>query len=451
MFRPVQWLRTAKKAVYSRLQSHPAAYARLRSAFSRHRLPPGDLVELDVIERSDRDALRKRAALLGPVFKGIAWNELCICIIGIDRCRQFTQAHRNSVRVQTMELEHLIPNGFLCAMEGETHRDTRKSTARALRSTTSCPHASKQNNAILESIAVEGLRNYTDQASQHRNSADAYTTAMSEIATSSLIWIYFGAAPGTPEHARFASHLQKLGPYGLVWNPQKRQEVAFRDFRDDLQAEANDLRNGAQRLSPLGLLARMVQDGTLSESMLGNLIYQAEMARSDMKNFFRWLTRHATDEPTALDEIAVEQPVDPSQTSLLESFVLETLRTDQSERLMRRVECDIVFDRFLIPQHATVRLCLWESHHGADTFSNPHRFDPRRFAEKVPGNDVFAPFGVDHHQCPMGDVVVNLGMIFLRALAQGYRVKAISPGPPVRGAYHWEPAPGFAVELTKRE
>ena len=133
---------------------------------------------------------------------------------------------------------------------------------------------------------------------------------------------------------------------------------------------------------------------SLDASMLGNLIYQAEMGRSDMKNFFRWLTRHATDDPTTLDRIRAEEAAGDGARPLAEAFVQETLRTDQSERLIRIAKRDIVFDGFLIPRHATIRLCLWESHHAECAFADPHRFDPERFLTERPGNDRFAPFGV---------------------------------------------------------
>jgi cytochrome P450 len=444
------------KVLFDRLQKRPVAYARIRSALSRHPLPPGDLASLDLLEKSDRDALRRRADEWGPVFKGIAWGRLCVCIVGLARCRRFTQVHGADLRVVTMELAHLIPKGFVKAMEGDDHRQIRRATQAALRSAESASYVSAQNESVLESIAATALRDYADRAAGPADAPDAYSAAMSAIATSMLTWLFFGAGPGTAEHQRFLAHFSELGPYGLVWNPQKRQEDAFRAFRDDLRAEATALQSGAGRLSPAGLLARMAQEGTLDETMLGNLIYQAEMARSDLKNLFRWLTRHAADDPAVLDRIAAEGAAENTGTAdggerpLAEAFVLETLRTDQSERLMRRAERDIVFDGFLIPRHATVRLCLWESHHLEDAFEDPHRFDPGRFLAEMPGADRYAPFGLDHHQCPMGGVAIRIGMAFLRALARGYRVTALTEGPAVRGAYHWEAAPTFAVRLTQR-
>ncbi|MBL9166346.1 MAG: cytochrome P450 [Verrucomicrobiales bacterium] len=444
------WVTSTTNTMQDLLRRYPKAYARVRETLSRHPLPPGDYAILDVLERTNRDALRLRAERLGPIFKGIAWGELNVCIVGLERCRRFTQANRADLRVQTMELEHLIPKGFICAMEGEDHREIRKATYRAQRTSASCPHEAEQTTAVLESITAAGLKDYLDRAEEHGNSPDAFSTSLSGIATAMLIWVYFGAKPGTVEHRRIQEHLHNLGPYGLVWNPQVRQEKAFQAFLADLQGEAAKLRAGSGGLSKSGLLAKMAEDGSVDDSMLGNLIYQVEMGRSDMKNFFRWLTRHASDQPTLLDRIASEPAAPEGQLTLSESFVMETLRTDQSERLMRRALRDIVFDGFLIPRGATVRLCLWESHHGTDAFEEPHQFKPDRFVEGTPGNDVFAPFGVDHHQCPMGGLVLKLGLIFLRQLAQNYGIRVITPGPPVRGAYHWEPAPRFAVQLTKR-
>ena len=91
---PINVLTAAKQRLFEPLRRHPVAYARVRAALSRHPLPPGDYAALDALERADRDALRKRAEALGPVFKGIAWDEFYVCIVGLDRCRRFTQAHR---------------------------------------------------------------------------------------------------------------------------------------------------------------------------------------------------------------------------------------------------------------------------------------------------------------------------------------------------------------------
>ncbi|MBN8248385.1 MAG: cytochrome P450 [Verrucomicrobia bacterium] len=445
-----RWAGRVESSLWDRLPLSPAAYARARGLLSRHPLPPGDLVPLDEPERRNRDHLRQRSEVLGPVFKGIAWDALCICILGIDRCRRFTQTHRESLRVQTLELDHLIPGGFLCAMEGDQHRETRKATHRALRG--ACPNGDPEGpvGSVLRTLAETRLARHVQGAPSHAHSADAFTMAMTDLATEMLAWIYFGSRPDTAEMAQLLGHFRELGPYGLVWNPQRRQEVAFQAFREEIHRHADALRSGTSGLSDAGLLAQMVRAGALDETQIGNLIYQAEMARSDIKNFLRWLTCHAADHPEVLDRLAEEAASGSRECPRIASFVQETLRTDQSERMMRVAVRDIVFDGFLIPRRAVVRLCLWESHQDPGAFPEPRRFDPDRFLKGDPGSDQYAPFGVDHHQCPMGGVVVQIGEVFLNALARGYRVTPLVAGAPVRAAYHWEPAPRFAVQLLPR-
>ena len=440
-------VRNARELLLDRLQKRPAVVARAKAALSRRLLPPGELdPPLDLIEKGDRSALLKRAARLGPIFKGTDYDELCICIIGLARCRRFLSAHVADLRVSTMEVDRMVPKGFLCQMEGEDHLHYRRATARAVRGAEVVA-----NQHDLERIAEEGLAAYAATAAEHGNAPEAFAASVSAIATGMLTRLFLGAETGSNAYDRFNAHFRELGPYGLVWNPQKRQEVAYKAFRDDDATEVELIRSGRGSLAESSLLAQTLVDGTLDETALGNLIYRAEMGRSDIKNLFRWLTRHVTDDPSILDRVADEQSVGvKGPRSVAEAFVLETLRTDQSERLMRRATNEIVFEGFLIPRNAMVRLCMWESHHDSAAFDDPHRFDPQRFLEDMPSNDRYAPFGVDHHQCPMGGISIQIGTIFVNALARHYSVKRLAEGPPVRGAYHWEPSPRFTVELVDR-
>ena len=117
---------------------------------------------------------------------------------------------------------------------------------------------------------------------------------------------------------------------------------------------------------------------------------------------------------------------------------------------MRRVQRDFVFEGHLIPKYATIRVCLWESHKSPDIFPEPFRFDPQRFLTQPPTGEQFAPFGLDNHRCPFGDMSVKMCVVFLRALARRYTVTSLGDGLPVRGAYHWEPAGKFGAKLHPR-
>ena len=130
---------------------------------------------------------------------------------------------------------------------------------------------------------------------------------------------------------------------------------------------------------------------------------------------------------------------------------METLRLEQIERLGRRVNRDIIFRNYLIPKHATVRLCLWESHKSPKSFPDPFVFNPERFIEKGFTSDQYAPFGLGKHRCPLSNFVIKMSTLFLSTLAAHYSLESIENGPPIKGVYHWEPAWKFAPRLKKAE
>jgi len=135
--------------------------------------------------------------------------------------------------------------------------------------------------------------------------------------------------------------------------------------------------------------------------------------------------------------------------SVTEAFVLETLRMDQSERLMRDVRREFVFDGWLVPRGSLVRVCMWEAHKEQQSFPQPFVFDPARFLGDGLAADRFSPFGLDHHHCPLAGPSVEIAMAFLLALARSYVVDGRHFEPAVRGPYHWEPSTRFEVTLKR--
>src|SRR6185436_11359571 len=108
--------------------------------------------------------------------------------------------------------------------------------------------------------------------------------------------------------------------------------------------------------------------------MLGNLIYMLELGRYDLRGLLRWLSRYAADTPDWLDRIARESTAPARDATVAEAFVLETLRMDQSERLMRDVTEDLIVEDWLIPAGALLRVCMWEAHKDAAEFAQPFVF-----------------------------------------------------------------------------
>jgi cytochrome P450 len=232
-----------------------------------------------------------------------------------------------------------------------------------------------------------------------------------------------------------------------VWNPAERQVEAFHELRRQL---AELLRRGEPTLRS-ALLPTLSSAGSLDDTLLGNLIYMVELGRYDLRGLLRWISKYAGENASWLDRIAAEPAAQvTSHPAAAQAFVLETLRMDQSERLMRDVLHDVEFEGFLIPKGALLRVCMWEAHKDAATFARPFEFDPTRFLGEGAAGEPFSPFGLDHHHCPLAGLSVQLACIFLRALARGYTVRTRGGDPAVRGPYHWEPDPALVVTLTPR-
>ncbi|CAB4887461.1 unannotated protein [freshwater metagenome] len=345
----------------------------------------------------------------------------------------------------------LFGAGDIRRMADDDHRDYRKALVRAIRS----PDADA-GVAEFGEIVTRALGAYAADSSERAGSSEAFAATTRAMATELLVRVFFGARVGSPAGDRLIAGYRELGPYGLVWNSQQRQIVAYATIRDQIRADLADLARGDQGITSTCIAAVLEAQGALDEAMLGNLITMVDMGRSDVQVLLRWLTRYAAQHPAIVDQIALDQialnqssPTEQGR-SLAEAFVTEVLRTDQSERLERRARHDIHFEGHFIAAGTFVRLCLWESHHDEGSFADPFRFDPQRFTGSMPAADTFAPFGLDHHKCPFADLTIRLGTQYLLALARGYRVELSSDGEPYRGAYHWEPPRRLAAELVAR-
>jgi len=404
----------------------------------RRPLPPGDLVPLDEIERAHRTVLIERAATLGPVFKGLMEKRLVVCIVGHALGRRLLKEHAASLRPVTIDIKPVVPAGFMRQMEGEAHRRYRKALVQAVNAIDADLLA-----PVLEAIVAEGLRAHAADPAAPA-SPGAWADALSSIATSLLLAAFFGARPGTPAHGDLMAGYHQLGPHGVVWRLGQRQVEACAALRDRLSRllPADAL--------PGSLWPALLAAGPVDETMLGNLIYMVELGRYDLRGLLRWLSKYAGDRPAWLDRIAAEPAGGSDGRPAAEAFVLETLRMDQSERLMRDVLQDIVFDGWLIPKGALVRVCMWEAHKSAEVFPDPFVFDPSRFLGHAPAGDRFSPFGLDHHHCPLAGLSVQLAATFLRVLAREFRLDARNGDPAVRGPYHWQPSPRLVVSLSHR-
>jgi cytochrome P450 len=365
-------------------------------------------------------------------------KRLVVCVVGHALGRRLLKEHSALLRPVTIDIKPVVPAGFMRQMEGEAHRSYRKALVQAVNAIDVDLLA-----PVLQAIVAEGLRTHADDPAAPTSPA-AWADILSSIATSSLLAAFFGACPGTPAHGDLIAGYQRLGPHGVVWNLGRRQVQAYAALRG--------LLTGALPADALpgSLWPELLAAGPVDDTMLGNLIYMVELGRYDLRGLLRWLSKYAGAHPAWLDRIAAEPACGADGRPVAEAFVLETLRMDQSERLMRDVLHDFVFDGWLIPKGALVRVCMWEAHKSAEVFPDPFVFDPSRFLGHASAGDRFSPFGLDHHHCPLAGLSVQLAATFLRVLAREFRLDARDGDPAVRGPYHWQPSPRLVVSLSRR-
>ena len=442
----VQWrLRHVRRQWLARVPHHSILYATVRSALSRRALPPGDRRSLAPEDGTDRTVILRRAQQYGPIFSATSIDQFCVCITDLELGRQLLTTHADALRPLTIDIAALVPGGFMRQMEGDTHRHYRKALARAV--------ISSDLNAISGSLRVmvnTTLREYASTASIHENAPTALHAALTTTATAMLVRLFFGVDEHDGAFASLMRAFRALGPAKMAWAVGATEQAAFTDLRAQVRALVATRGMDVRNAGPPCIASRLAAVDALDDTMLGNLIYMVEMGRFDMSVFFGWLMRYASAHSALLPLLAAERAASTDDTPNATAFVLETLRRNQSDRLMRRAKHDIVFGQWLIPKFALVRIGMWEAHHNGLSFPEPLLFSPSRFQSSDPRSDTFSPFGVDKHVCPFAQVSMQLATIFLTTLAAGFEPTLFNDGPPVIGMFHWEPHPRSSVSLTAR-
>lgn len=402
------------------------------------KLPPGKMSRLDVMERSDRRIFQTLAKELGPVFKGNIDGRFAICIVSNKIARRLLSHQAAALKPVTIDVSRLFPGEFMRGMEGDFHKTRRAALIKGL----GALDMDLLKPSLHQTIR-EGLEAYChEKPNPARRYDDFYrwSDTLSVITSSMLIQLVLGAKLGSKRLQHLMGLYRDLGPNGVAWNVGDKQVDAYQRIRGDL-SQCPVTENGN------GLIAILTGQGQADANMLGNLIYMVETGRYDMRGLFRWISKYAADNPNWMTRIRTAEL--EQRAALAKAFVQEVLRLDQSERLMREVLEDISFEGFLIPKGTLLRVCMWEAHKDEQTFEEPFAFRPERFLRDETFGERFSPFGLDQHLCPFAVFSINLASIFLIELSANFEISATGGEPPVRGPYHWEPAPDFAVSLTK--
>lgn len=402
--------------------------------------PPGELVDLEGLERFNRRVLIELAEQHGNIFKIKEEGRPQICLMGLERGRALLRQHAASLRPVNIDITALVSAGFMRLMAGKTHKKYRNALIAAVKS-----FDTNSAQADVDTIVTEALHRYHAARLDLEDAATSFHDTVTDISTGFLVRLFFGARPGSERYKELVARFFRLGPHGVVWNIGETQKREFAEICETLNTLAID----DEAPGDASYFSAIVRDGNLDEIMLGNLIYMVEIGRYDMGGLFRWIAHNAAVASDWASKIADETDAKAAR-EIARAFVLETLRMDQSERLTREITDGFTFEGFEFPVGWRVRICLWETHKDPDNFALPFDFDPGRFLAETPSSNAYSPFGLDHHQCPFSASSVALGTQFLLSLLRDFNVSAVNDGASIRGAYHWEPSVDFSVNLSFR-
>ena len=408
------------------------------------RLPPGLLRPRDNSLRVDQRSALAGFQRHGPVFKLVTDGQWTTCIVGLSRGRRLLAEHGASLPGVTLDLNPLFPGGALRGMEGEAHTTYRRVLVQALQATPLEEHAELLNDAVEH--CLESLAGSSEMGSVE---GPAIRSVLREGMSTVMLGLIFGLTPSSGRFGQMRGAYRRFGPDAPVYRVQATEAEAFAELQVLAREIAAEIRAAPDRARP-SMLRHMVLSDTLDETSLGNLINLFEGAHFDVYSLWHWLLWYLAREPAIGARLRTLPEGGEPAHRLLTAIIKETLRLNQSEVLLRRSTSDIAFDGFLIPGGSTVRVCLWESHKEERVFPDPFRFDPDRFLQQNHDIEEFAPFGLDKRRCIGGDVTFAASSVFVERLLRDYEMIVEQDGPAVRGKYHWEPNPRFAVRVMRR-
>lgn len=415
--------------------------ARLQGMFTSSRLAPGSVIPESTESPPDQFRLLKLHREYGNIFTTWSGGKLTTCIVGHELGLRFLTENKAKLRAATIDMKPIFPEGFLRAMEGDTHVAYRRKFLAAFRAI-SLEGRSPELRAILHSRLIQ----LTTDEGRLRSATAAQI--LKKASTALMLQLVLGAEDESKIAGELTEAYNDYAPNGMPIVITPREHAKYERIKGLVVRLADDLER-SQR-PPSSLLEYMVRSQMLDETVIGNLIHMTEFARYDLHGLWRWILLELAGEGSYLNLISVE-PDAGRRELMAKSAASETLRMQQSEFILRTATVPIVFEGFLIPRRSRVRICIWEAHRDATQFLDPDMFKPDRFVDRKYSSASYAPLGLDHHRCLGANWTVQLGGMLVEELAENFSVKLLNYGTVSRGHFHYEPGSDSQISLTARQ
>ncbi|KLO27588.1 cytochrome P450 [Mycobacterium haemophilum] len=244
-----------------------------------------------------------------------------------------------------------------------------------------------------------------------------------------------------------------LGP----WSPWAKVQAARKLFDDlvaQLIAEARADPNPEARTDILALMLQAryddgspITDAHISDELLTLLVAGLETTATTLT----WTVERLRRSPDVMAQLVDE--VDNGGTALAQATIWEVQRYRPALSFVaRRAETRMRLGQWVVPEGHCVIADIWAAHHASDSFEEPERFDPSRFADGPPESYAWVPFGGGMHRC-IGAAFANMQMTtVLRTLLREFELSGTdAPAEPVhfRGVAN-APGRGGRVVVRRR-
>ena len=410
----------------------------------RGQLPPGSLSASCWREAHlDDQFYLKGFRRHGPIFK-LFWRsgDLKICILGYRLARRLLQENHGRLHPVTIDLTPLVPNEYLRAMDPKIHPHYRSLFVSALRSevTGAC------EPQIRSLIKRELTKLMTADASML---ATRLHDALDRTAIDTLLMVIMGVPPDAECAVALRAAFKRLGPDGYVAPIGAEQRIAFSAIRAVVLSILESAASNNALPSTDSVLGRLAvtRGERIDDTVIGNAIYMVERGRHDLRDLLRWIIKHLSDHPEFVTELRAELSTPKAHSPLAEACVLETLRLEQAELLVRKALVPFRFLGYQIPKGSWVCTMLRETHRDPKVFPDPETYRPHRFVERHYSTNEYAPFGLDEHQCIGRSLTLRVGAMLVEELVGGFSWTVTADGPRQFGQLHWQPSPSFAIAL----
>ena len=407
------------------------------------KLPPGRLDPSDRSVDVDQRYVMNSAARFGAVFKTWWHGRYTTCVVGHARGRRLLAENEDMLVPRSIDLNGLIPMGWIRSMRGDTHRHYRRLFIRALQAVSVSAHAADVRRIVRDNL--DGLARVPYRT--HRE----IRAALRDTTSSIMLRLLLGVSTDSKEFDELMQLYRRFGPEHPADRIDAQNGEAFAEIMVRVQRLADAMKSGTAGRDAPSVLRHIVESGSDDRTALGNLVYMFEPAHFDVYSLWHWVLWHIAGHQGVAERIAVALKTNQAEAeNLVRAAILETLRLEQSEVLYREAKSSVAFDGMFLPKDTIVRVCLWEGHKDRQTFPEPFAYRPDRFMERQYEVDQFAPFGLDKHRCIGAELTLSLTALFLEELVSNFACVIANEGPAQLGSYHWEPNADAKISLSPR-